>query len=386
MILKEEADMAVEELLTEFNEVAERGYERLRQDKERSSRKYIGCFPMYVPEELIHAAGALPVGIFGGPRPISLANSRLQTFACWPVRSVLDWGLQGGMDFLDGIVFPDICDALQVLSEVWRNELPNMFSDFLVQPARLDTPLARSYYLRELTRFKLKLEGFLRNQVTPEALRESIALYNRNRHMLRELVALRQAQPGLISAQSVANVITASMLMPKEEHTRMLGELLRALQDRPPRPAAGPRLVLFGFLCDRPYPGILDLLAELGAEVVADDLWTGSRYIATDVSEDGDPMEALVDKLVDTVPCSTKHNGDRWVGDYVMQLVEQSGARGVVVMPTKYCEPVGFDYPDLKDLLAEREIPHLLLETDEAQSLSQARTRIQAFLEMIGGS
>lgn len=378
--------MAVEELLAEFDEVAERGYERLRQDKERSSRKYIGCFPMYLPEELIHAAGALPVGIFGGPRRISLANSRLQTFACWPVRSALEWGLQGGMDFLDGIVFPDICDALQVLSEIWRNELPNMFSDFLVQPARLDTPLARTYYLKELSRFKLKLEDFLGSQATPEALRESIVLYNRHRQMLRELVALRQAAPGLISAGDVANVITASMLMSKEEHTQMLDRLLRELRDHPRRPASGPRLALFGFLCDRPYPGILELLAELGAEVVADDLWTGSRYIATDVPENGDPLEALVDKLMNTVPCWTKHNGDRWVGDYVLQLVEQSGARGVVAMPTKYCEPVGFDYPDLKDLLAEREIPHLLLEIDEAQSLSQAKTRIQAFLEMIGGS
>ncbi len=378
--------MTVKGLLAEFADVADHGYDRLRKNKRELSTKLIGCFPMYLPEELIHAAGALPVGIFGGSRRISLANSRLQTFACWPVRSALEWGLQGDMDFLDGIVFPDICDALQVLSEIWRTELPDMFSDFLTMPARVDVPEARAYYLAELQRFKAKLEGFVGQEVTPAALRESISLYNRNRALLRELTAVRKAKPGLISAQNVADVITASMLMPKAEHNRLLEELLRGLKQQSAAERVGVPLVLCGFLCDRPYPGILDLLSELGGQVVADDLWTGSRYVSTDVPEIGDPLEALVDQLMSTVPCSTKHNGDHWIGDYVMQLVEQGGARGVVIMPVKYCEPVGFDYPDLKDMLSERGIPHLLLETDEAQSLSQARTRIQAFLEMIGGS
>lgn len=378
--------MTVKELLVEFADVADHGYDRLRKTKSDTSKKLIGCFPMYLPEELIHAAGALPVGVFGGLRRISLANSRLQTFACWPVRSVLEWGLKGDMDFLDGIVFPDICDALQVLSEIWRNELSGMFSYFLTMPARVDIPEARTYYLTELKQFKARLEEFLGQEATPASIRESIGIYNRNRAMLRELAAIRQAQPGLISAQNVADVITASMLMPKEQHNELLGELLRGLKQESPATKAGVPLVLFGFLCDRPYPGILDLLSELGGEVVASDLWTGTRYISTDARESGDPLEALVDQLLNMPPCFTKHSEGRWVGDYVMNLVEESGAKGVVIMPVKYCEPVGFDYPDLKDLLAERGIPHLLLEIDEAQSLSQVRTRIQAFLEMIGGN
>ena len=84
--------------------------------------KVVGCYPVYTPVELIHAAGMLPVGIIGAGNRLEIAHadSRFQSFVCSIVKSTLELGLTERLKFLDGIVFHSICDPARNLGSVFK--------------------------------------------------------------------------------------------------------------------------------------------------------------------------------------------------------------------------------------------------------------------------
>ena len=117
-----------------------------------------------------------------------------------------------------------------------------------------------------------------------------------------------------------------------------------------------------------------------------DDLYTGYRYYAVDVEMNGSPIEALAKSYLDSsLPVPTRSQPPiRWE-NFIVEKVKGSGAQGVVVLIAKYCEPHLFSYPFIKKALTAARIPHIMLETEhEVVSLEGTRTRLQAFLEMLG--
>ena len=106
--------------------------------------KVIGCYPVYTPVELIHAAGMLPVGILGGGNRLEIAHadSRFQSFICSIVKSTLELGLTGKLHFLDGIVFHSICDPARNLASVFQRNFPQMMVEF-IHFRKIWSPLTR---------------------------------------------------------------------------------------------------------------------------------------------------------------------------------------------------------------------------------------------------
>ena len=78
--------------------------------------------PVYVPRELIHAAGMLPVGILGGGDALEViqGDAYYQSYICRIPRSTIELGLTGRLDCLDGMLFPSICDVIRNLSGMWQ--------------------------------------------------------------------------------------------------------------------------------------------------------------------------------------------------------------------------------------------------------------------------
>jgi bcr-type benzoyl-CoA reductase subunit C len=339
---------------------------------------------MYVPEEIVHAGGALPMVIAGGGEPTSLADSHMPGFACSLVRSNLELALRGTLDFCDGFVFPYTCDSMQCLSEIWKRNLPNTFIHHIVLPTRLDTPAARPYLLDELRRFKSKLEGLLGHEISQRALWDSIAVYNTNRMHMQRLYQLRRSKPGLLKARQMLAVVSAAMVMPKEEHNQWVAELLEVAGERESNGQGKIHLVLSGILATN--PDLLDLIEELGGVIVDDDLFNGARYFSGLANQTPDPIESLAHRFLEMMPCPTKHNPARGWAEHIVNLARQGQADGVIILLLKFCDPHAFDYPYLKDRLDEAGIPRLLIETgQESQALGQIRTRLQAFFEVIGG-
>lgn len=375
-------------LVRDFVEVSQDPYRYLASWKQTHQQRLIAMVGMHIPEEIVHAAGALPVRLPHFGEPIVHASFRLQGFFCAYARSVLEAGLRGALAFADGIVLNDICHTIRATTGILERESERMpWLRFLWLPPDIGKPQALAYAVRELEGFRTDLEGVVGHPITDEALWQSIAMYNRQRRLLRRLYQARRDRPGVLSAREMGAVVTAGMLTQKEDHANRVARLLEMMEghERQSVRSAVP-LVISGSLCEAPPDEILGLIEDVGGVVVDDDLFTGSRSFVTDVPEDGgNPLEALARAYLGMVaPCPTRHR-DGWdLGNYLVQMAQHSHARGVVVMIVKYCEPHDYYKPMVERTLEQAGIASLFLETEhEDMEMGQVRTRLQAFVESL---
>jgi bzd-type benzoyl-CoA reductase N subunit len=342
-------------------------------------RQAMGYICTYTPEEVIQAAGFTPVRLRTGPELPTQAEAHLQSFTCALCRSALHQALHGDLAFLSGLVFPHTCDTLQVLADIWRENFSELFVATVVQPLNLGSPSARSYLVAELQRFLQSLAGFNGQPISDDSLRASIQLHNETRYLLSQLDKRRTH----LTARGFYAAVEASMVMPKEQFNPLATELVELLSEKTDERQRGPRLMFAGPVLDAPT--VLDIIDDLGACVVGDDLCTGSRYFDQPVAEaeDGDPIEALADRYLKRWPCPTKHSLHCQRGEHLLKLVEERKADGLVFTLQKFCEPHAFDYAIVKETLDAAGVPHLLLELEHTPAVGQLRTRLEAFLEML---
>jgi bzd-type benzoyl-CoA reductase N subunit len=354
----------------------------LKSWKGKPGRKILGYFCTNTPEEMIQAAGFLPVRILSSRDTISLASRHLQSYSCSLVQSSLESALRGELSYLDGTVFPHTCDSIQRLSDIWAENLHFAFHWDLVLPVKLHTESAKTYLIAELRRFRRGLEEFIGRAVSDDDLRGAILLFNENRRLLKELAGLQSENPGRIPPSDLYAIIKTANFLPKDEHNPLLGELISQLGEGRPFPFSGPRLFLAGSVCDQPQ--IYALLESCGASLVGDDLCTGWRYFADDASPEGDPIGALADRLIRKVPCPCKFNPGIDRATRLLKRVKVSGAQGVIFLLLKFCDPHAFDYPYLKEKFDEENIPSLLLEIESGGlPLGAMETRLRAFIETL---
>jgi benzoyl-CoA reductase subunit C len=371
-------------ILEEFKEIVGKSPDYLTQWKSRSGNKVIGYFCTNTPEEIIHAAGFLPVRILSSPTTISLAAKHLQNYSCSLVQSSLEAALRGDLSFLDGTVFPHTCDSIQRLSDIWAENLRFSFHWDVVLPVKLHTESARTYMIQEINRFRMGLEECTGRPITDGDLKKSISVFNQNRSLLRQLYRRRLDHPETVSVRSNLTIIQSATFMDKEEFNLKLQKFLSA-QKTPEQPSNQKlRLFISGSVCNQPQ--IFDLFDNSNAHVVGDDLCLGWRYFSKDASLEGDPIAALADRLIRRVPCPCKHNPTLDRGKDLIQRVEEARVQGVIFLLLKFCDPHAFDYPYLKDKLSAMKIPSLLMEIEPgSMPLGALETRLQAFIETLGG-
>lgn len=371
--------------LAELTSVAEDPDAYVSRWKQRTGRQAVGAFPMNCPAEIVHAGGALPVLLQENREPDSLGRNLLAEFYCGYTRNIADQAAKGTLSGYDGFFLADHCTQLLGAVDVVRSEVP----DAPVFFGQLPTSLTDSWTperARSLMRsFVEEMGRFAGRPVTDAALARSISLFNENRRLLREIFAARRAGNAAFSSGQMQALVKSAMVMDKDEHSALLRQVVDGLVAVPRDDRV--RLHLSGHLCHAPRPELLAAIEECGAVVVDDDLFTGVRYICTDVAEAGDPVEALAQRYLDRdadLPCPTrvKHEGD-WE-DELVKAVEAAGAQGVIVLMVRFCEPHMLYYPELRKRLNERNIPHLLLETEhEGLPVETVRTRVEALLERI---
>jgi benzoyl-CoA reductase subunit C len=367
-----------------LKEVAADSSSYLKTWKAQTGRKILGYFCTNTPEEMIQAAGLLPVRILSSRDTISLASRHLQSYSCSLVQSSLESALRGELSFLDGTVFPHTCDSIQRLSDIWAENLRFSFHWDLVLPVKLHTESARSYLISELGRFRKGLEDFVGRQIQDDDLRRAISLFNENRSSLRQISRTQAENPARISPSDFHALIKTGTFMAKEDHNPLLKKFLSGLGNGQPPAAGGVRLFLAGSVCDQ--PPVYRLIESCGASLVGDDLCTGWRYFAEDVSWEGDPIAALAERLIRKVPCPCKFNPEIDRAERFLQRVKESRTQGVIFLLLKFCDPHAFDYPYLKEKLDREKIPSLLLEIEPGGlSLGAMETRLRAFVETLEG-
>lgn len=370
--------------MAELATIVNEPYAYLQSIKNQSGKKIVGTVCSYAPEELIHAAGALPVRLFGSDAAGSHADLHLQSYCCSLVRGILGDALAGRLNLLDGMVFPHTCDTIQRLSDVWRINLPQTFHSDVVLPVKLDTPSARQYLMDVLSKFVQELGVKLGHPVSDADLARSVTLFNAIRARLQRLDDLRRSYPSLLTGHDYHTIVRAAMIMEREAFLDVVSEIIAGLEENAPAQKApnAKRLVLSGGICS--HPDIYDVIENAGGVVVGDDLCTGSRYFDGIADENLPALAALVKRVVERAVCPAKHAGLTGRADRLIRTVRNGRADGVVFLLLKFCDPHAFDYPYIKEALDREKIPSLLLEIeDQSQAGGQMETRLETFIQIL---
>jgi benzoyl-CoA reductase subunit C len=347
--------------------------------------KAIGCFPVYTPLELMHAGGMFPVGLWGGGTTIELAyaDARFQSFVCSIAKTTLELGLQGRLKPLDGAVFHSICDVARNLGSVYHRNFPGLYVEYLHLPQSTNPVAGAEYLASEYRRLQKRLEDLLGHPITDDQIRDSIAVHNDWRRMIRELYRIRRETPHLLSLAESYTILRSAGVMPIEEHTEVLQKALDALVWRSARPRDRIKVIIEGAFCEQPPIGLLEVLEEAGCYILDDDLLVGWRWFTQDVPVDGDPVARLAESYINRgVYSSVRHDWRRPKAEGLVEKVRQSGAEAVIFMPAKFCEPALFDYVLYREALEKAGISHLLIEFEEKMwTFERTRNEVETFVE-----
>ncbi|MBQ6903221.1 MAG: 2-hydroxyacyl-CoA dehydratase [Lachnospiraceae bacterium] len=378
--------MSINELLDQFTEIAASPAAQLKKYKSQG-KKAIGVLPYYAPDELVHAAGMVPFGMWGSnKKTISRAKEYCATFYCTIAQLALEMLLDGTMDDLDGIITPVICDTLRPMSQNFRVAMEGkMPTIFLAHPQNRFDQNGKDFTISQYTNVKNRLEEIAGTKITDDALRASIKVYNQSRAARRRFVKLAGEHPDVISAVKRSAVLKSFWFMMTEEHTALLTQLNDLLEKEPACQWKGAKIVTSGIICDNPV--LLKILDDNKMAIVADDVAHESRMFKTDAAEDGDPMQALADQFADidhdVLLYDPQSNKNRRA-EYVADLVEKNGAGGLILFMQQFCDPEEMEYPYLKKELDARKIPHIKLGVDQQmRDFGQAETAIQAFADIV---
>jgi benzoyl-CoA reductase subunit C len=379
--------MSIESLISQFREPLENSPLDLAAEskKRHPDKKLIGCYPVYTPVELIHAAGMLPVGVIGAGNRLEIAHadSRFQSFVCSIVKSTLELGLTDRLRFLDGIVFHSICDPARNLGSVFKRNFPDLMVEYIHFPQNMTSPHTIDYLIAEYRRLNAGYEELSGKKITDEALRQSIALYNTQRRLLRELYAIRRETPQNLSTVECYVLTRIGTLLPVEEHISILEEAVPELRQRNEKAKDRIRVVLEGSFCEQPPIELLEGLEAAGCYILDDDFLIGWRWFTGDISIDGDPMRNLANAYLNgSVYSGVKHDTREPKAKHLIDKFRDTGADAVLILAAKFCEPALFDYALYKRALEKEGIPHLCLEFEEKMWIfDKARTEVETFVE-----
>ncbi len=375
--------MSLQTNLTQLVEAARNPRKTVSDTLARTKQKAVGWLPVYAPEELIHAAGMLPVGLWGGQVTVQKADSYMQSFGCSIVRAILENGINGVYDMLSGIVLTSSCDTLksggQDLMKILNGKniamLPVNYAQNRQDAAGI------KYMVAELNELKKGLEALAGKAITDADLDKSIAVYEDYRAALRQFVELAKDYAKTIDLKTRHLVIKAGLFMDKLEYTAKLKEINAGLAALPKEEAKGLRVVITGIMTEP--EALLDIFMASNVIFAADDLAQESRQFRTKVPAGANAIERLALRVRDQEGCAMLFAGGQSKGKFLIDLMKKNNAQALIVCAMKFCDPEGFDYPIYKKEVEEAGYKVLYFEIEQKMdSVEALRTRVQSFVEM----
>jgi benzoyl-CoA reductase subunit C len=325
-------------------------------------RKAIGYMPVYVPREIVYAAGMLPVGILGGGDALEViqGDAYYQSYICRIPRSTIELGLTGRLDCLDGMLFPSICDVIRNLSGMWQILFPQKYVKYFDVPQNYLDGVGGKFYTHEMQALREDLGKLRGSPITDDELNASIRVYNDNRAAVRELYAYRAQKPQQAPTSEVYLLLRAGMVLPPEQHTDLLREYIRET-DKVPRPKRdNARVVVTGSFCEQPPLALIKSLEMAGCYVVDDDYMLVTRWLLDEVPADANPLDELSKAFLHrSASMAAKYDATREEkGVFLLKQVKTRGAEGVVFAAPSFCDPALLERPMLQDVLAKAKVPY----------------------------
>ncbi len=349
-------------------------------------KKVIGTFPVYVPSELIHAMGHLPVNLYGGGEYISIshADAILGSFICSISKSTTElmMGNELFANRFDGFVFPFICDVARNLQGIFQRRFDkNSYMLHLSQ--NFESAGSVKFMVKEYYRM---LEALFPGETLDiEKLKNSIRVFNRNRELQRDIYQLRWNEPWNVPLQDLYLIMRSGSNMPVEAHNQLLEEYIIKLKKNKFTERDAIRVVVTGNFCEQPPLDVIDLIEQVGCYVIDDDFIIGRRYINQDVDADSDdPLAELSSNYIHQgAKIATRfHEGEK--GNLMLERVKNANAQGVIFLTAKFCEPALDDLVLQQHALTENDYQSVHIEYEERGSgYENIRLSLETFVESL---
>jgi bcr-type benzoyl-CoA reductase subunit C len=369
-------------LISQLESIAMSPGKAIAESIKVTGKEPIGCFPIYTPEEIVYAAGYLPVGMWGGKTEIKNADKYLQSFCCSIMRTNIEFGMRGTYDNLKAVILPTFCDTLKCVCENWKVAVPQVPIIPIVYPQNRLLESGFHYLVAEFNRVKNEIEKIKGEEITETNLEEAFEVYENYRQTMREFVLLSKDYPNTINARVRHLIIKAGYFMDKKIYTELVNQIISEFKETPIETFNGIRVVATGLLAE-PIE-LLDIFVENNIAIVADDFAQESRQFRCSTRDDGNVIEKMTYRIVDQRGCTFLYEEDKTKGKMLINMVKETKAQAVLVCMMKFCDPEEFDYPIIKEEIEKSNIPMLYIETDmQLDSYEQIRTRVQSFAEML---
>ena len=344
--------------------------------------KIVGHFQVAFPEEIVHAAGLLPFKVRGAPIETIQADSRFGSYLCSILKSSLELALSNSVEMEMFVTHP-ICDAARNLAAVWGRNV-SYPCQILYLPQNANSSHSKIYLRGEYDRLKRSVEQITGGQISDDDLNNSIAVFNENRALLRELYEIKKETPWLISADEAYVLVALAGLLPREEHNDLLRTLLPQIRARNTHSQDKVRVVFEGGFCEQPP---LDLIRTIGRScyVVDDDLLIGLRWLCEDVAVDGDPLSNLAEAYLERSSYSpVQHDLRKPKETMLLKRIAGAKATAAIITAAKMCEPGLEEQVAYTRALDEAGVPYFMGEFEENMtSFDSLEIQLETFVENI---
>lgn len=344
----------------------------------------------YLPEEVVYASGAIPIGLIrgGDPEPMTESLAYIPRFVDTFCRSQIGYRMLGEEPLyqMPDIIIDAVTDCNnKAIADCW-----NFYTD--VEVFRFGVPNIRDeiglkYYTVGLNRLKDKLEEFTGNKITDEKLKQEIETMNKMRNLLREISLLRKEGHPVISSRDYVRLHHTSYYADRSEMISILESLYDELKGVKPRPAKGPRFLFTGSTLAMGDQKIFELLEATDAVIVREEFAEGIRPYMYDVGTDGDPIASLAEGYFKKRVPPAWFSPSTDTNNNLIKLSKEYGVDGVIWYQLMYRESYDMQSKVFeKKLREEADLPMLKLESDyDTSEKGPFKTRIETIIQIAQG-
>ena len=379
---------STEAIIEKFRRITENTHEYARS-LQGKGRLLAGYMCTHVPEEILYAAGIIPVRILSAHESQAMTRSYIHETYCSFSHDCAYQGLKQNYDYLDLLVHSSSCIHMAEAFNVWIRFAGFQEKSHLIPfPHIIHTKHAHGMMVESYGEFKQFIEKFVKKPITDDDLERAIKVYNHTRRLLKRLWEFLSRDNPPIAGSDVAAVTLAAQVMDKQECNQMLEQLVQRLEGEPGKEPSGVRLMVTGGACDDLR--VFDLIENLNydASLIFVDSCTATRYFWFEVPEDRpDKLEAIAEGYISRIPCPAKDNvpgtGEKKRFRFIRQFIEDYKPDGVVFLYQRFCSPQSMDIVALKPIIDMLGIPWTEVELDTTVPVTQFGTQLEALVEII---
>jgi benzoyl-CoA reductase/2-hydroxyglutaryl-CoA dehydratase subunit BcrC/BadD/HgdB len=361
------------------------------ENAKKNKTKIVGLYCAFAPQEIVLAAGAIPVSLCGTKNePVADAEKVLPRNLCPLIKSSFGFAITNTCPFFrlsDFVIAETTCDGKKKMFEFLQQYKP---LHVMQLPQRTDGSKAFDWWVDELRVLKNKLEENLGVEISADSIRQAVKLTNRERQTMRRLHEMNKIDPApLTGLDMLAALWVKDFNVDKEDGIELVDGLIEevaeiAVKGTSPFPKDTPRILLTGCPVGLGSEKVIMLIEKCGGSVVCLENCSGIKTLEylVEESESRDPLEALAERYL-KIPCSCMSpNSGRF--ELLNRLITEYRVDGVVDLTWQACHTYNIEAEMVRDFVRKDfDLPFLHLETDYSSSdLQQLQTRISAFIEV----